>query len=114
MIPEFGKLSVHDQTNLLRRSGMHMGILRGSIIFDFEKRMITSKDGENYPDIRVSYINTYCRRTHLNFVHISQEINSLRNNVEVHVNFVSFVKVSSQHVYIFVLAIFVVRKELRC
>ncbi|OXA44432.1 Thyroid hormone receptor alpha [Folsomia candida] len=60
MIPEFGKLSVHDQTNLLRRSGMHMGILRGSIIFDFEKRMITSKDGENYPDIRITELQDVC------------------------------------------------------
>lgn len=56
MIPEFNRLSLHDQTNLLRRSVIEMTILRDVVVFDAEKRTWSSEGhvAEKYPEVHVS------------------------------------------------------------
>ncbi|XP_021961840.1 thyroid hormone receptor alpha [Folsomia candida] len=53
MIPEFNRLSLHDQTNLLRRSVIEMTILRDVVVFDAEKRTWSSEGhvAEKYPEV---------------------------------------------------------------
>ncbi|OXA44789.1 Thyroid hormone receptor beta [Folsomia candida] len=54
MIPEFQRLSLHDQTNLLRRSVMEMAILRDSVIYDFTAHAYTcNSDVDQYPEVTV-------------------------------------------------------------
>lgn len=60
MIPEFERLSLHDKTNLLRRSVVEMVILRDVVTFDFEKRnFYASECPDRYPYVRVSILNNY-------------------------------------------------------
>lgn len=55
MIPEFKRLSLHDQTNLLRRSVTEMDILRNAVLFDVEKRTWSHVIGsEKHPIVHVS------------------------------------------------------------
>ncbi|XP_021961838.1 thyroid hormone receptor alpha-A [Folsomia candida] len=54
MLPEFEKLSLHDQTSLLRRSILEMILLRNVITFDFENSVCHSAEKnfpEKYPEI---------------------------------------------------------------
>ncbi|OXA44523.1 nuclear receptor subfamily 1 group I member 3 [Folsomia candida] len=54
MIPEFERLSLHDKTNLLRRSVVEMVILRDVVTFDFEKRnFYASECPDRYPYVRM-------------------------------------------------------------
>lgn len=49
MLPEFEKLSLHDQTNLIRRSIVEMILLRQVIPYNFEKGLNNS-DTDDFPD----------------------------------------------------------------
>ncbi|OXA44755.1 Thyroid hormone receptor alpha-A [Folsomia candida] len=53
MIPEFKELSLHDRTNLLRRSVVEMIILRDVVTYDFDKRTwnYTDHESEKYPEL---------------------------------------------------------------
>lgn len=55
MIPEFKELSLHDRTNLLRRSVVEMIILRDVVTYDFDKRTwnYTDHESEKYPEVCV-------------------------------------------------------------
>lgn len=62
MLPEFEKLSLHDQTSLLRRSILEMILLRNVITFDFENSVCHSAEKnfpEKYPEIYVSSRKTF-------------------------------------------------------
>ncbi|OXA44702.1 Vitamin D3 receptor [Folsomia candida] len=49
MLPEFERLSLHDQANLLRRSVLEMGMIRGVFTFNIEKRGCFY-DADNLPE----------------------------------------------------------------
>lgn len=55
MLPEFAKLSLHDQTNLLKRSVMEMVLLRDLMAYDIENRFFGGEQFvEKCPVITVS------------------------------------------------------------
>lgn len=55
MIPEFKKLSLHDQTNLLKRSVVEMLVIRDIIMYDIDKGVFYAPGfPEKFPIVTVS------------------------------------------------------------
>ncbi|OXA64541.1 Thyroid hormone receptor alpha-A [Folsomia candida] len=83
MIPEFEKLSLHDQTNLLRGSVMQLFMLRGTVTYDCVKKLVNSVDG-NFPDKypEVYLLSQLANVTQVSELHQGLPLNMSENQVD--------------------------------